>query len=424
MRFSTLWLAFALCAAPPSLFAQTATPELLTLAEAMRLAETAHPLVRTRQAQLVAAEALRQEAAAPFFNNPDLSLERTHRDANAPDSSSKDWGLGISQRIEMGGQQARRREAAASMLESLKQEVEDARQQARAEAALRFYAVHAALGRVDIEQRSVELLTNTARVVGQLRAAGENTRLDANIAMLEAEKARNMLSLAHGQLAEAKAELANALQLPPGASPKIVAPTPGLKPSAMPYQLDQLLAAAQKLPKQQALALRESAALARLGVERANRSPDLTLGLNIGREGVGDFRQSVTTISISVPLPFFKRNGAPIGQAMADLTQAELDRGTGMREASAQVRRLWNRLISQSERVQRLQGTMLPAAMDNQQLAAKSRQAGQIGLIDQLIINRQALDAERELHEVLTEYNITRIELENAAGWPKQGLAR
>jgi cobalt-zinc-cadmium efflux system outer membrane protein len=93
-----------------------------------------------------------------------------------------------------------------------------------------------------------------------------------------------------------------------------------------------------------------------------------------------------------------------------------------VRDAQAQVRRLWSRLESQRERVLRLQRTMASASADNQQLAARSRQAGQIGLLDQLLVNRQALDAERELNDALAEYHATRIELEQAAGWSQEGF--
>lgn len=85
---------------------------------------------------------------------------------------------------------------------------------------------------------------------------------------------------------------------------------------------------------------------------------------------------------------------------------------------------MWSRLGSQRERVQRFQRTLLPASADNQQLAAKSRQAGQIGLLAQLVINRQTLDAERELGDALAEYHTTQIELENAAGWSLEGTSR
>jgi cobalt-zinc-cadmium efflux system outer membrane protein len=103
---------------------------------------------------------------------------------------------------------------------------------------------------------------------------------------------------------------------------------------------------------------------------------------------------------------------------MSEATQAEIDRATALRDTQAQVRQLWRRLLSQRERLERLQQAVGGAYVDNQQLAAKSRQAGQIGLLDQLLINRQTLDAERDLNDALAEFHATRIKLESAAGWP------
>ncbi|MBK9236758.1 MAG: TolC family protein [Rhodoferax sp.] len=425
MHFPILALAFVLVATTTPTHAQNAaSAKPLTVAEAMRLAESANPAVRTRQAQLAAVEGARREAAAPFFNNPELSLQRTRRSAEPPDGASADWSAGVSQTIEIGGQQTHRREAAAASLDALRAEIDDAQRQARAEAALRFYTVLAAQRRMRIEERSVELFDNTAQAVSKRRAAGEDTRLDANVALVEAERSRNALSRSREQWIAARSDLATTLQLPPSALPEVEGDVGAPGPGVAPYGLEQLLSSAQALPKQRALAAREAAARARLGTERASRLPDLVLGLNVGREGPGDARQRVTTLAVSLPLPLFKRNDAAIGQAMTEVSQAELDRASGSRDALAQVRQLWSRFGSQTERVQRLLRTVAPASTDNQQLAAKSRQAGQIGLLDQLIINRQALDAERDLNDALADYHATRIELEHAAGWPQTGLSQ
>ncbi len=145
MHFPILALAFVLVATTTPTRAQNAaSAKPLTVAEAMRLAESANPAVRTRQAQLAAVEGARREAAAPFFNNPELSLQRTRRSAEPPDGASADWSAGVSQTIEIGGQQTHRREAAAASLDALRAEIDDAQRQARAEAALRFYTVLAA----------------------------------------------------------------------------------------------------------------------------------------------------------------------------------------------------------------------------------------------------------------------------------------
>jgi cobalt-zinc-cadmium efflux system outer membrane protein len=71
--------------------------------------------------------------------------------------------------------------------------------------------------------------------------------------------------------------------------------------------------------------------------------------------------------------------------------------------------------------VRRLQESVLPSLEDNQQLSLRSRQAGQIGLLELIVVNRQGLDARRDLIEALAEFQSTRIALELAAGWPQEG---
>jgi outer membrane protein, heavy metal efflux system len=425
MRFSVLALALALVAITPPASAQSPSSAApLTLAEAMRLAESTHPVVRAREAQLVAAEGVRREASALLFNNPEVSTEQTRRRLGPPDGNRTERGVGIAQSLETGGQQARRREAALASLDALRAEIEDTRRQARADAATRFFAVVAAQRRVQLEQRSVDLFDGSAEVVAKRRSAGEDTRLDANIAVVEAERARNALALAGEKLIEARSELATSVQLPPSALPEIAGDLASTVVDPLPYNLDQLLASAQEMPKQRALLARQDAARAKLGVERASRYPDVTVGLHFGREGPSNARERLTTLSISMPLPLFKRNDAAIGQALAEMTQVEIERSSEMRDTEARVRQLWSRLLSQRDRVQRLQSVMVPASTDNQQLSVKSRQAGQIGLLDQLIVNRQTLDAERDLNDLLADMQTTRIELEHAAGWPLEGTSR
>jgi len=424
MRFPLVALALVLAAISITAGAQPAvTPAALTLDEAMRLAEAAHPSVLARQAQLAAAEGTRREAAAWLFNNPELGTEGIRRRANATGSSWSEWSVGISQPFETGGQQAKRREAAAAGLDALRAEVDDTRRQARVEAATRFLAVLSAQQRVQLEQRSVDLFERSAQAVVKRRAAGEDTRLDANVALVEAERARNALALAGERLIDARSALGTAVRLLPNTLPEVVGEL-GSTIAPLPYRLEQLLASVQNLPRQRALVAREDAARARLGVERGSRNPNVTVGVHVGREGPSNDSERLAIVSLSLPLPMFKNNDAAIGQAMTDMTQAEVERATALRDTEVRVRQLWSRLASQRERVQRLLRVLVPASADNQQLSAKSREAGQIGLLDQLIVNRQAIDAERDLIELLAEMHTTRIELEYAAGWPQQGSSR
>ncbi len=428
MRITTLAAAGAFVLLPTLVQAQAAVPPTpavpaapapLTLAQALAQAETADPLLRARQAQLAAAEGAATEAGAPLQNNPQFNTEFTRRKVPSGSATERqrEWTVGVSQTFEVAGQAGHRRQAADSALRAAQLEVEAMRLQQRAEVSQRFYRVLALQQRADLEAQASRLFDDTARAVERRRAAGEDTRLDANVAQVEAERARNQLASVQEQLIEARAALAVPLQLPPEQLP---AAAGDLVPAALPYTEDALLAQARAHPRLQALAARHDGARSRLQLERAARHPDVTVGVNVGREGAADARERLTTLSVSVPLPLFKRNAAGIGTALSEASQAQIEQQAAERDVPAQVLALWSRLRSLAERVERLQRSVLPALSANEQLSAKSLRAGQIGLLELIVTHRQALDARRDLVEALLDYHTTRLSLEAAAGWTPQ----
>ena len=389
----------------------------LSLSQALSLAESANPTFRAKQAQLAAAEGVRTDARALLFNNPQFSTDLTHRgvpQAGQADESRREWNAGLTQTLEIAGQRGMRRDAADAALAALRSEIADAQRTARATASGRFYRVLALQQRVLLEGQALKLFEDTARAIQKRRAAGEDTRLDANIATVEAERARNQVALAQEQLLAARSELAATLQWPPASLPEVVG---DLTMTPRRFSRADLLTAVETQPRLRALAERENSATSRLKLEQAGVYPDVTVGLRVGREGPGSARERLTTLTVSVPLPLFKRNASGIGQARTDLSQAQIERQTTLRDARANVNALGLRLDSLESRVRRLQESMLPLLADNQQLSVKSKEAGQIGLLELIVVNRQALDARRDLNDALSEYHATRLELELAAGW-------
>ena len=424
MRPTTLAIACTLFLMSTPCFSQGATPAAiaapallpLALQDALARALLANPVLRAKQAQLAAAEGARMDARALLFNNPQVSLDNTWRRVPQPGSADEqrgEWGAGLSQTFETGGQGRFRRDAADAALEALNHEIADSQRQVRSDVAGRFYQVLAMQQRVEIEIQAVKLFDDAATVVQKRRQAGEDTKLDANVAMVEAERARNQLSLAQEQLLEARRELAARLQLADSALPQAQG---DLTPVVTRYTLDDLLKSVDTQPRLLALAERQKSAGARLRLESASVYPDVTVGLNIGRQGSDNARERLTTLSVSIPLPLFKRNAAGIGQATSEATHAQIERETAMRDARADVRALWFKLLSQERRVRRLLESVAPALAENVNLSAKSRQAGQIGLLELIVVNRQALDARRDLIEALSDYYTTRAALELAAG--------
>lgn len=392
----------------------------LTLPEALSLAESANPTLRAKQAQWAAAEGVQTDANALQFNNPQLSTDLTRRSVPQAGQGSErrqEWSAGLSQTLEIAGQRGYRREAADAALAALRAEIADARRTARALAAERFYRVLALQQRVLLEGQALKLFEGTATAIQKRRAAGEDTKLDANIAAVEAERARNQQAIAQEQLLAARSELSAAIQLPPGSLPEVDGE---LIMTPRRFSLADLLAAVDAQPRLRALVERENSATSRLKLEQASTYPDVTVGVNIGREGPGTARERLTTLTLSVPLPLFKRNATGIGQARSELSQVQIERQTTLRDARANVNALWLKLDSLEARVRRLQESMLPALADNQQLSVKSQQAGQIGLLELIVVNRQALDARRDLNDAISEYQATRLDLELAAGWSQE----
>ncbi|MBC7735407.1 MAG: TolC family protein [Bacteriovorax sp.] len=248
----------------PRLALGTAPPAwpALTLPQALALADSAYPALKSRQAQLAAAEGAQTDANALLSSNPVLSLEQTRRSvplAGQPPESRREWHTGLSQPLEIAGQRGYRRDAATAALAALRSEIEDARRVARTTVSERFHRVLARQQRVALEGEAVTLFDETAVAIQKRRVAGEDTRLDANIAAVEAERAHNQLAISQEQLLDARIELATSLQLPPSNLPQAVGDL-GMPQRDLP--LADLLASVDAQPRLRALRDRESSASA------------------------------------------------------------------------------------------------------------------------------------------------------------------
>ena len=172
--------------------------------------------MRAKTAQLATAHGASADAHALLFNNPQLSADRTRRQAplsGTGDERRREWGAGVSQAFETGGQARLRRETIDAALTALRHEIADTPRQVRSEGTSQFYRVLTLQQRVALETQATRLFEDAAVAVQKRRLAGEDTKLDANVALVEAERARNQLALAREQLIDARAELAARLHL-------------------------------------------------------------------------------------------------------------------------------------------------------------------------------------------------------------------
>lgn len=388
----------------------------LTLDEALRLAESANPALRAARAGVDAAEGQLRDASGLLYNNPQLTTDQTRRRAHQPgreDSRFHEQSVGIAQTFEIAGQAGYRREAASRDLAAVTANIDEVRRQVRAEVEQRFYRVLVLQRRIETEREALASVEAAAAAVRRRVTVGEDSRLDGNLATVEAERGRNQLAVLAEQLLQARTELAAALQLPVVSLPEAIGELQASRPE---ITLEDLLASVKERPLLKVLEYREQAARNRLGLERAAVYPDVTVGLSSGREAPYDAREQYTRLTLSIPLPLFRRNDAGIGRATTELTQAEIERQTTERDVAAQVRSLWQRLDSLHTRVKRYTESVLPALDENRRLSSTAYKAGEIGLLQLLLVNRQLLDARRDYLDAFGDFIQTRIVLEQMAG--------
>ncbi len=400
-----------------SLYSLPALSAPLTLEQAWKQAEQANPALRSVQATLAAAQGELTDARALLWNNPLFSTDfrkRTFPRVADPSQVNREWSVGLAQTFEIAGQQGARRNAAQQSLAATQQGIAETRRQLRAEVEQRFVRALSLQLRIQTEEQTLKLVQEASVAVKKRVAAGEDSRLDGNLAKVEAERAQNQVSLLREHLLQARAELAALLQLPADHLPEVEGP---LAPLTAAYTVEALLDSAAKRPLLRAFEHGEKAAKSRLDLARAAVYPDVTLGLSTAREGQSNSRENVTGLSVSLPLPLFRRNGSGIGRATTELTQVQVEQQAAQRDTRAQVLALWERWGSLQVRVKRLSVSVLPSLEENQHLSAVSFRAGEIGLLQLLLVNRQVLDGQRDLLDARTELRLTQAALEAAAGW-------
>lgn len=394
-----------------------AEPAALTLDDAWRLAEESNPTLRATLASVPAVEGELRDARAPLWNNPEISIAQRRREVpqvSDPTQINREWSLGLAQTFEIAGQTADRRAAAEQSLAANQQMIAETRRQVRAEVESRFVRVLSLQLRIETEEATLKLIEDAAKAVSSRVAVGEDSRLDGNLARVEAERARNQVALLREQLVQARAELAVLLQLPAHELPQVQGV---LDPASVSYSLEELLSSAADRPLLRALEHREQAARSRLDLERAIRYPDVTVALDTGREGASDAREKVVGLNVSLPLPLFRQNAGGIGRASTELTQTQIERAATGRDVRAQVLALWERFTHLVTRVQRLKESVLPSLEENRHLSSLSFRAREIGLPQLLLVNRQVLEGQRDLLDARTELRLTQVALEATAGW-------
>ena len=155
------YLVTALLWTSPPLAAQETVP--LTLSAALEAARESNPLARAAALRIQEADGNLTQAAVLLVNNPEVSAYRGRRSTgNGAGGFSREFELGIEQRIEIAGQRGKRIGVARAELEAVQGERSNTERTVALAVATTFYGVLASQERLELAERGVQPIGRVA----------------------------------------------------------------------------------------------------------------------------------------------------------------------------------------------------------------------------------------------------------------------
>lgn len=396
------WALLLLCAAPG-----LGQERSLTLEDALALAREKGVDVALARGRIEEARARQVRAGRRFQENPVLEVESGPRFGDGG-GTSLDFAASVSQGLDSGRRRSARLAGTRAALERAEADLDEARRLLLKDAGTAFVRAQGERERIALLARSRQAADELLAALERRYEAGEATALELNRARTVAASARAEQSAAEAARDATLIEVKALLGLNPEEAVEIRG---DLHPRPSP-DLEALLAGIDQRPDLRALAagLREAEAEVLLG--QALARPEWGVRGGAAREEDAD----ILTAGFVVTLPVHDRGQETlaVGEARAAALHQAL--GAARAAAEAEVRGRYAALARRLEAARELERTALPALDDNESLAQKSFEAGEIDLGELLLVRREILETRLAYLDRLLDAALTRFELEAAAG--------
>jgi cobalt-zinc-cadmium efflux system outer membrane protein len=378
-----------------------AQPSALTLEEALALARQRAPALLEAAGHVAEAQGPVAGAAPLLRNNPTLEAQAGPRSLSNGERGV-DVAVGLSQPLELGGKQGARRESARAGLARETAHQQDTERLVLGEVASTFLRALHAQERLKLARAAVDAAQETSEAAQRRFDAGDVPVVDVHVARVALARARADVASLEGEEATLRGELHVLLGLP--------AQPPLSVRGELRALASQPLAPAAGAPVRPDLAALEAElaqAEAELSLGRSSAWPDVSVGLRYQREA----QESAMLGTLSVPLPLFSR-----GQEARVTGEARVRRLRGVLEAArlardVQVETALTRYRKQQQAVEFLEREALPLLDDNESLARRSYEAGEMNLAEFLLLRRDARETRTAYLDSLLQAALARARL-------------
>ncbi|MCD2516743.1 TolC family protein [Massilia sp. G4R7] len=363
----------------------------LTLDQAIAKAFAANPGLRAAALDIAIAAGARRQAGV--FPNPEVSFVR-----EGTQRGTRTQTVQLSQVLELGGKRSARIKLADSERSLAAGNLDVARTDLRAEVTTAYFDALAAQERAQLAQASLDVASKAAGAASKRVAAGRVSPLEEDRASVAQAGARVDLAQAQSEWKVALTKLAAYWGDTSPAPASLAIPELDLAPAPA---LDEFERRLENLPQMRRARLQVQREQAQVGVDRAQRMPDLTL--IVGSKKDDEIGRSQTVLGISVPLPLFNRNQGSLQASLArsEKAQAELEaERVRLRQELASTHQ---RAQLAREQVRTMREEILPAAQRVFDKTVTGFEAGKFGFLDVLEAQRTLLSTRTQYLQVLYE---------------------
>jgi len=323
---------------------------------------------------------------AGLFPNPVLELDGTTGELTGSRFENT-VSVAVSQEFLTAGKRGFRLKVSEQDTESFARQIDNAGRVLVEELKNSFFDLLLAGKKVELAHRSVALGKQLLEITRQRFEAGDIPELEVSLARVEAARSEEKMIEAERKLLPAKARLIALMGLP---SPESATFSGTLNTTPCTKSLEELklLALAQR-PDLRALDAEKAKGDAELALARAERIPNVTLGLGYQRENsVIDVsgeeiksRDNLIVLKLSVPLPLFDRNQAGIMEARARKASAEDRHQHARKVIQREVESAYAGLAAADKSLAIYTKDILPQLEENLKLVREAYRLGEVGIL-------------------------------------------
>tara|TARA_R110002073_G_scaffold257750_6_gene420713 strand:- start:13519 stop:14799 length:1281 start_codon:yes stop_codon:yes gene_type:complete len=368
--------------------AQEQFPSDIDLDRAIELARSNNSVLLGARHRIAEARGNLTAASVLLATNPQLAARAGQRGESSTGSSSNfEFEVELQQKFEIGGQRRQRIGRAKAQLQASEQSTQDVFRVVELAVATAFFEGIAAQRRVQIREESLRLAERLFDVAAKRLERGAGVPLDVNTARIRRAEAKRRLLAANSNKRSVLLRLQMLLGLPATRDLALK----GSLPVAQPKQNGDALVmrALEKRPDLRALTRQIEAAKATVLLADAEAWPDVSVGVSYGVEE----DVSVVMGGIRFTLPVFNRNKGERKRARAALNRmraASTSRKIGIESELRQALLSYEQARSALELYD---DEVLDAQEESLKLLQGAFQAGDIGIPDVIVLQREILES-------------------------------